>query len=71
MRMTIDIIKNDLSPAEKRELVRQITEFLLEEMGRPGNGPTWVRFDEVHTADWGEPVYAAAGFHALAAGRAV
>ncbi len=51
--VTIDVIKNVFSPAQKAELIDRVTEAMISVEGEALRGVTWVRITEVAEGDWG------------------
>lgn len=51
--VTIDVIKNVFSPAQKAELIDRVTEALIAVEGEALRDKTWVRIMEVNEGDWG------------------
>lgn len=70
-RMTIDLFQDRLSHAQRQELITCILEALVPADEEMPAGPTWLRIDVVRSGDWGEKAFTAAGFFALAFGKAV
>ncbi len=70
--VTIDVIKNVFTPAQKQEMIAKVTEALIEVEGENLRPVTWVRISEVEQGDWaiGGKFLKAADVHALAAGKA-
>jgi 4-oxalocrotonate tautomerase len=65
--VTIDVIKDVFTPAQKKDLITKVTQ--AGENTRP---VTWVRINEFESGDWaigGKPLRAS-DVHALAAGKA-
>lgn len=70
--VTIDVIKDVFSPAQKQELIARVTEAMLAVEGESMRPVTWVRISEFEQGDWaigGKPLRAA-DVHALAKGKA-
>jgi 4-oxalocrotonate tautomerase len=69
--VTIDVIKDVFSPAQKQELIKGVTEAMLAVEGEALRGVTWVRIQEFEQGDWaiGGQSLRARDVHALA-GRA-
>jgi 4-oxalocrotonate tautomerase len=66
--VTIDLIKDVFTPAEKRAIIEKVTEAMIEVEGEALRPVTWVRIMEVEQGDWavgGQPLTAAA-IHAMA-----
>ncbi|CAN7190928.1 tautomerase family protein [Phenylobacterium sp. LjRoot219] len=51
--VTIDLIKDVFTPAEKQELIHRVTEAMIAVEGEPLRPVTWVRIQEVEQGDWG------------------
>ncbi|KFG90865.1 4-oxalocrotonate tautomerase [Sphingobium herbicidovorans NBRC 16415] len=51
--VTIDVIKDVFTPEEKRRLITNVTEALIEVEGEALRQVTWVRIKEVEQGDWG------------------
>jgi 4-oxalocrotonate tautomerase len=66
--VTIDVIKDVFTPAQKRELIGKVTEAMIEVEGEAMRGVTWVRIAEFEQGDWGigGKLLSAADVHALA-----
>ena len=61
--VTIDIIKDVFSPAQKAELIEKVTNAMIEVEGEAMRPVTWVRIMEVEQGNWavgGERLTAAA-----------
>ena len=50
--VTIDTLKNALTPDQKELLVEKITAALVEVGSRKTRPATWVRFNEFESGDW-------------------
>lgn len=70
--VTIDVIKNVFTPAQKQEMIAKVTEALIEIEGENLRPVTWVRISEFEQGDWGigGKLLKAADVHALASGKA-
>ena len=70
--VTIDVIKNVFSPAQKQDLIERVTEAMIAVEGEPMRPVTWVRINEIEQGDWaiGGKCLKAADVHALASGKA-
>jgi 4-oxalocrotonate tautomerase len=70
--VTIDVIKEVFTPAQKRALIDKVTQAVIEVEGESMRGVTWVRIKEFEGGDWaiGGKALRASDVHALAAGRA-
>jgi len=51
--VTIDVIKDVFTPAQKRSLIEKVTEAMLQVEGESMRPVTWVRIMEVEQDDWG------------------
>ena len=51
--VTIDVIKDVFTPAEKRQLISNVTEALIAVEGEALRQVTWVRINEIEQGDWG------------------
>lgn len=61
--VTIDVIKDVFTPAQKKELIEKVTDAMVSVEGEALRGVTWVRIKEVEQGDWaigGELLTAAA-----------
>ena len=70
--VTIDLIKDVFTPAQKAEMIDKVTETMVELEGEALRSVTWVRINEFEQGDWavgGHKLYAA-DIHAMAAGEA-
>lgn len=70
--ITVDVIKDVFTPKQKAEIIRKVTEAMVEVEGENMRPVTWVRIQEFEGGDWaigGKPLDAAA-VHALASGKA-
>jgi 4-oxalocrotonate tautomerase len=65
--VTIDIIEDVFTPAQKRELISRVTEAMIDVEGEALRQVTWVRIREFNQGDWaiGGTVLRAADVHAL------
>ena len=70
--VTIDVIKDVFSPAQKKELIAKVTEAMIAIEGENMRPVTWVRINEFEGGDWaiGGHALRASDVHALAAGKA-
>jgi 4-oxalocrotonate tautomerase len=70
--VTIDVIKNVFSPAQKQALIEQVTEAMISVEGESMRPVTWVRINEIEQGDWaiGGKRLEAADVHAMAANGA-
>jgi 4-oxalocrotonate tautomerase len=70
--VTIDVIKDVFTPAQKKELVAKVTQAMIEVEGENMRPVTWVRINEFESGDWaigGKPLRTS-DVQALAAGKA-
>ena len=65
--VTIDVIKDVFTPAQKRQLIDKVTEAMIEVEGEGMRQVTWVRIAEFEQGDWGigGKLLGAADVHAL------
>jgi 4-oxalocrotonate tautomerase len=49
----IHLIEGVFDKAEKKEMIRKVTDAMLEIEGEAMRGVTWVRIYEVASGDWG------------------
>ena len=70
--VTIDVIKDVFTPAQKRALIEKVTQAMIEVEGENMRPVTWVRIKEFEGGDWaiGGKALKASDVHALASGRA-
>jgi 4-oxalocrotonate tautomerase len=70
--VTIDLIKDVFTPAQKRDMISKVTDAMLAVEGENLRPVTWVRINEVEQGDWaiGGKCLGAADVHALKAGKA-
>jgi 4-oxalocrotonate tautomerase len=70
--VTIDVIKDVFSPAQKEQLIAKVTAAMIEVEGENMRPVTWVRINEYLGGDWaiGGQALHAADVQALAAGKA-
>ena len=67
--VTIDVIQDVFTPAQKHELIARVTDAMVAVEGEALRGVTWVRIQEYRPGDWaigGQPL-TAADVHAMAA----
>ena len=50
--VTIDVIKDVFTPAEKEDMIRGVTEAMIAVEGEAMRDKTWVRIMEVEQGDW-------------------
>ena len=70
--VTIDVIKDVFTPAQKKDLITRVTQAMIEVEGENMRPVTWVRINEFESGDWaigGKPLRAS-DVQALAAGKA-
>ncbi|KJS36580.1 MAG: 4-oxalocrotonate tautomerase [Hyphomonas sp. BRH_c22] len=67
--VTIDLIKDVFSPAQKADIISKVTETMVAIEGEALRSVTWVRINEVEQGDWGigGQLLRAADVHAMAA----
>lgn len=65
--VTIDVIKNVFTPSQKEELIKEVTEAMINVEGEAMRSVTWVRINEIEQGDWGigGQLLKAADVHAL------
>jgi 4-oxalocrotonate tautomerase len=70
--ITIEVIKDVLTPHQKRNLIEKVTDTVISVEGEAMRGVTWVRILEIQQGDWaiGGKTLTAADVHALAKGKA-
>lgn len=70
--VTIDVIKDVFTPAQKSEMVQRVTEAMIAVEGEAMRPVTWVRIMEVEQGDWaiGGKALGASDVHALAKSNA-
>ena len=70
--VTIDVIKDVFTPAEKRDLISNVTEAMIAVEGEAMRQVTWVRINEIEQGDWGigGQLLAATDVHAMAGKKA-
>lgn len=66
--VTIDVIKDVFSPAQKQDLITKVTQAMIEVEGESMRPVTWVRINEFEGGDWaiGGRMLRAADVHTLA-----
>jgi 4-oxalocrotonate tautomerase len=66
--VTIDVIKDVFTPAQKKDLIARVTQAMIEVEGESMRPVTWVRINEFESGDWaiGGKMLRAADVHALA-----
>lgn len=67
--VTIDVIKDVFTPAQKKDLITAVTDAMVAVEGEALRGVTWVRVQEFEQGDWaiGGQSLRASDVHALAA----
>lgn len=50
--VTIDVIKNVFTPAQKQSLIEKVTNAMVEVEGENMRPVTWVRIKEFESGDW-------------------
>jgi 4-oxalocrotonate tautomerase len=70
--VTIDVIKDVFTPAQKQQMIAKVTDALVAVEGESLRGVTWVRINEFEGGHWaiGGKALHAADVRALAAGKA-
>jgi 4-oxalocrotonate tautomerase len=68
--VTIDVIKDVFTPAQKQALIKGVTEAMVAVEGEALRGVTWVRIQEFEQGDWalGGQALRARDVHAMAKG---
>jgi 4-oxalocrotonate tautomerase len=74
--VTVKVIEGVFTPEQKQEMIRKITDTMVEIEGEPLRSVTWVLVEEVGSGDWGiagnglttADVHALQGRAAVAAG---
>jgi len=59
--ITIDVIKDVFTPAQKRDLITKVTDAMVAVEGENLRAVTWVRINEFESGDWaigGKPLRA-------------
>ena len=66
--VTIDVIKDVFTPAQKQDIIHKVTNAMVEAEGEALRGLTWVRIVEIEQGDWaiGGQMVTAADVHAMA-----
>ena len=70
--VTIDVIKDVFTPAQKKDLIAKVTQAMVDVEGEALRPVTWVRINEFEGGNWaigGKPLKAA-DVHALATAKA-
>ncbi|MCB1842361.1 MAG: tautomerase family protein [Halioglobus sp.] len=70
--VTIDVIKDVFSTAQKREIIEKVTNAMVAVEGENMRAVTWVRINEFEGGDWaiGGQCLSASDVHAIAKGGA-
>ena len=70
--VTIEVIKDVFTPAQKQDLIEQVTNAVVAVEGEALRGVTWVRVQEIQQGDWGigGKTLTASDVHALASSKA-
>jgi 4-oxalocrotonate tautomerase len=70
--VTIDVIKNVFTPQQKEQLIKKVTDAMVEVEGENLRPVTWVRIAEFEGGDWaiGGQRLSAGDVQALAKGKA-
>jgi len=65
--VTIDVIKDVFTPAQKRTIIENVTNAMVDVEGEAMRPVTWVRIQEVEQGDWaiGGQMLRAADVHAM------
>tara|TARA_R110002072_G_C7685698_1_gene511818 strand:+ start:119 stop:343 length:225 start_codon:yes stop_codon:yes gene_type:complete len=50
--VTIDVIKDVFTPAQKQEIITKVTDTMVAIEGEALRGVTWVRIVEIEQGDW-------------------
>lgn len=69
--VTIDVIKDVFTPAQKKDMISRVTEAMIEVEGENMRPVTWVKINEIAQGDWaiGGNCLGADDVHAMAAGE--
>ncbi|MGE0776697.1 MAG: 4-oxalocrotonate tautomerase family protein [Sphingomonadaceae bacterium] len=51
--VTIDVIKDVFTPAQKQEIISKVTDTMVAIEGEALRNVTWVRIVEIEQGDWG------------------
>jgi len=70
--VTIDVLKNVLTPDQKEQLIGKVTSAMVDVEGKNMLPVTWVRINEFESGDWaiGGRRLSATDVHAMAKGKA-
>jgi len=68
--VTIDVIKDVFTPAQKQEIITRVTDAMVAVEGEALRDVTWVRIVEVEQGDWaiGGQLLTASAIKEMAAG---
>ena len=68
--VTIDVIKDVFTPAQKQDIITRVTEAMIQVEGETMRPVTWVRINEIADGDWaiGGNMLTASDVHQMAAG---
>jgi 4-oxalocrotonate tautomerase len=50
--VTIDVIKDVFTPAQKQEMIARVTDAMVAVEGEPMRPVTWVKINEIAEGDW-------------------
>ncbi|WAC47963.1 tautomerase family protein [Asticcacaulis sp. SL142] len=59
--VTIDVIKDVFTPAQKQAMITEVTNAMIRVEGEALRGVTWVKINEINSGDWaigGQPLTA-------------
>ena len=67
--VTIDVIKDAVTPDQKKQLIEKVSEAMIEVEGEAMRPVTWVKINEIAQGDWaiGGKCLNAAAVHAMSA----
>lgn len=51
--VNVKLIEGVFSPAQKQDIIRKVTDTMVEIEGEAMRSVTWVTIDEVKSGDWG------------------
>lgn len=51
--VNVKVIAGVFSPAQKQDMIRKLTDTMVEIEGEAMRGVTWVALEEVQSGDWG------------------
>ncbi len=68
--VTIDVIKDVFTPAQKEDMITRVTNAMIDVEGEAMRGVTWVKINEIAQGDWaiGGQLLKAKDVHAMAGG---